>query len=376
MPTCGACGFSGEGPWRFCAKCGAAMAPARRISPWPLVGLFVLGAVGSAGVYLYKNGHFNRTSPAPAVVSKPPPPPPVAPPPPPQPPPPPPPPTLTIPPVIDDPKPTSVQVEFKGMTPVFDAEVGGRKGLTLSVAFEIAGFKERQGYAIAYFSDADGTPLRDLNQAFSTSDGTVAAGTAFKPAYDRTSYTDLQIFIPYDELHLGGGAQDFQAFVRVWDASGKTWEPLADGNAQMLSVDLEPAPPSAAILGVTADHNVAQGSETGMLIHVRFQIDRHKGGKGMAVAYFATSEGTPLRDTDGAYATTAGEVASGCAFEPIYDPAEFEDLQIFMPYGQLHLEGGKLHALQFTVGVMAETGGHLSTLATSAVQPFSVDYRK
>jgi len=57
----------------------------------------------------------------------------------------------------------------------------------------------------AYFFLMDGTKLKDFNQRFFSNDGQVSVGERATPLYDNTHFSDFQLFIPYDELHMSAG---------------------------------------------------------------------------------------------------------------------------------------------------------------------------
>lgn len=83
----------------------------------------------------------------------------------------------------------------------------GRKGLLVKAQLETDGLKDQSCRAVAWFYDAYGKPLRDLNRQFATAAGCVAATTAVRPRQLREAVDTLSIFIPVEELHLKPGAQ-------------------------------------------------------------------------------------------------------------------------------------------------------------------------
>ena len=68
-------------------------------------------------------------------------------------------------------------------------------------------------------------------------------------------------------------------------------------------------PPEARILKVWVDHNQFEDGVKGMRIHVKFEVDNLKGGKGSVIAYFYYKNGNPLKDFNEKYRTTNGEVS-------------------------------------------------------------------
>ena len=78
----------------------------------------------------------------------------------------------------------------------------GVKGMRIHVKFEINGMLNRAGEAAAYFYYSNGSPLRDKNNSYCTSDGCVATHVNFTPNYENCTFNDLTIFMPYNEMHL------------------------------------------------------------------------------------------------------------------------------------------------------------------------------
>jgi hypothetical protein len=76
----------------------------------------------------------------------------------------------------------------------------------------------------------------------------------------------------------------------------------------------------------------------------------------MAVAYFSYASGEKLLDTNGKFASTDSQVAVYQSFTPVYDSAEFDDFQLFMPYSELDLPSGQF-ALKFSVTLFDTVSG-------------------
>lgn len=100
--------------------------------------------------------------------------------------------------------------------------VSGKKGLSVKVSFNIIGMKEKEGKVSCYFYDSNGKALLDTNNSYNTS-GTpsyVAVSRSIKPGYDNSKYTDYEITIPYEELHLlNTNSTTLRVDVLIWDYS-------------------------------------------------------------------------------------------------------------------------------------------------------------
>lgn len=96
--------------------------------------------------------------------------------------------------------------------------------------------------------------------------------------------------------------------------------------------------PSLNFNNVWAEHNVYSDGRKGMFIHLDFNINGAQGEKCSAVAYFYYENGSPLYNQGGGYRTTDGKVATGKNFSPDYDYCHTK-LTLFIPYGEMHLNG-------------------------------------
>lgn len=103
-----------------------------------------------------------------------------------------------------------------------NADVSGKKGLSVKVSFNVMGMKDKDGKVSCYFYDANGKALLDTNNSYCTS-GTpsyVAVSRSIKPSYDNSKYTDYEIMIPYEELHLSNtNYTTLRVDVLIWDYS-------------------------------------------------------------------------------------------------------------------------------------------------------------
>lgn len=96
---------------------------------------------------------------------------------------------------------------------------GGVKGMRIHVKFTTSNMYQVQGYCNAYFYFSDGTSLKDYNQRYYTSDGNVSVHRTFTPNYVECRYNDLQLFMPYDELHMASGNFNLKFYIEIHDNS-------------------------------------------------------------------------------------------------------------------------------------------------------------
>lgn len=105
----------------------------------------------------------------------------------------------------------------KSITTEHNLYQNGKKGMNVKVSFDVSGMKGKTGNCVAYFYFENGTALNDNNQYYYTTDGKVSSSTKYTPGWDNTTYTDVKIFIPYSELHLGSGKSNLKAYVEIFD---------------------------------------------------------------------------------------------------------------------------------------------------------------
>ena len=98
---------------------------------------------------------------------------------------------------------------------------------------------------------------------------------------------------------------------------------------------------SVSFKNIWLEHNVNSNGTTGMKVHVHLEIDGMKGKQCRAIAYFDHPQGTGVKDQNGSYCTTDGNVCASVDFSPSYDSSIFEDMTIFIPNSELHLYPGE-----------------------------------
>jgi len=112
----------------------------------------------------------------------------------------------------------------------------------------------------------------------------------------------------------------------------------AMNNAFLIADDPEAVYQSARIV-----HNVTVKGKKGMRVHAKFTVKHGLDVACRMIAYFYydDSENTPLTAGDPNYRTRDGNVSAYTNFTPAYDPAVYNDLQIFIPYDALNMDSGE-----------------------------------
>lgn len=98
-----------------------------------------------------------------------------------------------------------------------DAVRDGYKGLVIHLDLDVTGLPDHTIRANAYFENADGTKLYDLDQNFGTTDGQVCCGNEAVADSDDAHWDNFDMFIPYDQLHLSTGDYTLRFIVQVFD---------------------------------------------------------------------------------------------------------------------------------------------------------------
>lgn len=116
---------------------------------------------------------------------------------------------------------TQAKATISSITGEYDVWQYGKKGVNVVITFTVSGMRGKTGLAATYYYFRSGDKLKDFNGAYRATDGQVSASTKFTPLYDSTKYTNLKIFIPYDELHLSSGRSELKVNVNIFDENNR-----------------------------------------------------------------------------------------------------------------------------------------------------------
>lgn len=94
----------------------------------------------------------------------------------------------------------------------------GKYGMRIHIDFDINGMYNQKGQAAAYFYYANGNPIKDTNNSHRTSNGDVATHVDFRPNYTNANYSDLKIFMPYNEIHVYSSSSCYFT-ISIWNGS-------------------------------------------------------------------------------------------------------------------------------------------------------------
>lgn len=121
--------------------------------------------------------------------------------------------------------------------------------------------------------------------------------------------------------------------------------------------------PRATFDKIWVDYDITENEQKGMRIHLKFSAYGMKGMDAYVAIYFEYNDeiGGIIKDKNQKYHSTAGDAALYQSIKPAYDPAEYNDLQLFMPYSELDLEPGE-YDLTMDIKLIYKAGGEISAL--------------
>ncbi len=240
----------------------------------------------------------------------------------------------------------------------------GRDGMRIHTAFSLSGMKDVDSYLKIRFQKTDGTILKDNNNSFNSAQGEVAVFSSLKPGYDTTDYADMALFMPYDELDLPSGKYTLKMDIDVIYDNGDLVQHLGFYDFDFTNPDKTPINNTAASAKfdrMWVDYGVTEGGKLGMRIHVKMTAYGMKNVDGYLAIYFSKKDGSKLYGNNTSYRSKEGQVAVYKSIKPGYDPADFNDLQIFMPYDEFNLTRGDYN-LQMDADVIYEKGDLINHL--------------
>lgn len=121
--------------------------------------------------------------------------------------------------------------------------------------------------------------------------------------------------------------------------------------------------PRASFDSIWVDYDIEQDGMRGMRIHLGFSVQGMKEMDGYVAIYFEYNDEIAgyLKDKNSKYNSSEGDVAVYRAVKPAYDPAVYQDLELFMPYSELDLEPG-VYDLTMDAKIIYKAGGVISRL--------------
>ncbi|MEZ4810077.1 MAG: M12 family metallopeptidase [Allomuricauda sp.] len=212
-----------------------------------------------------------------------------------------------------------------------------RKGMEISIDFNIENAKATKCRASAYFMTKEGVALKEDNGKYRTRDGDVSSGTDFEPRYSNSRFKELKIFLPYDEFELDDGEYSLKFRVIIWDEDSN--DIIRSGyygftySRGIILKDLE---------------TIVERMDTDLKVSPKFSVKNAKEVNCQACVFFYDSSENPLRNE-------AGEVSKFCKdFKPGYDTTSYNEkssnLSILIPYNSIPIPMGE-HQVKYFVAL-------------------------
>lgn len=257
--------------------------------------------------------------------------------------------------VIQQGNPNYKAATIKEVTISNNEDVNGEEGLCVHISFDIIGMRKEDIQVACYFQDSVGNALVDKNEKYATkgSRSHVAVSENIKPSDDNTTYSDLQIKIPYRELHLLNVAnKKLEVTVVVWDhSSTKSKELTRKGGIGFICTPKETVK-AATIrnISISYHHYEAISDYFGYArcLHVHVTCDVRgfaKGGR--VVCHVYDSTGKPLEFKHDWKYHSYGETS----IDPQKDTATYQDLEIAIPYDGLATDWSQIENKKLKVEV-------------------------
>lgn len=116
-----------------------------------------------------------------------------------------------------------------------------------------------------------------------------------------------------------------------------------------------PTDPNGKIDRTWVDYNLTENERTGMKIHNKFSTTNLKDTECYLAIYFEKEDGTRLKSSDPAFRAQNGDLALFRLLKPNYANTVYEDIALFMPYGEFDVAPGK-HKLKLDVDLITKDG--------------------
>lgn len=113
--------------------------------------------------------------------------------------------------------------------------------------------------------------------------------------------------------------------------------------------------PNGKIDRTWVDYNITENGRTGMRIHNKFWTYNLKDTECYLAVYFQKDDGTDLTSEDPNFRSAKGSLALFKLLKPNFPNTVYEDITVFMPYGEFNVPSGK-HKLKLDVDLITKDG--------------------
>jgi hypothetical protein len=141
--------------------------------------------------------------------------------------------------------------------------------------------------------------------------------------------------------------------------------------AVLLTAASASAQATSRVTDVNPVYDVERNGKKGMLIQVKWQIDRARDVKCNIAAFFALRDGTKLLARPGVYSTPDGQVTTQQNITPMYDQTDVKT-DLFIPYEELSLNIAGRYEFRFHIDVAMWNGSSWQSLTITQPKYFTL----
>lgn len=234
----------------------------------------------------------------------------------------------------------------------FDVYRESTKGMLLHIKMTVYDMKSVRSAVRVMFFDEDNKPLVDRNKKYFTTKGNVAAFRSLQIDYNPGYYDDLQIFMPYEELDLGGFPGEYRLKMDV----DLVYEDTGELIQHLTFYDFDYSEPNLAPVDkVWVDYNATEDGRKGMRVHLKFKVYGLKKVDSYLAVYVSRLDNTPVAGKTKTYMSKNGQLASFQSMNPCCAETVYDDLSVFIPYDEFSLPPGE-HNLRLDIDLIYPDG--------------------
>lgn len=253
---------------------------------------------------------------------------------------------------------------LKDISVTHNVIVNGKYGLEVNGSFRIDNALGKNCRFVAYFYNSDGTPLKDFDNTFKTTNGNVAVGTDCVPRYTAAEFTNVKLYLPYDQLHMKPGHHNLKLEISVWDEQRRE---LASGGATYFTYR------NGAIFSAINNVQTFDNYLKRVTVMPKFTVENGRGSNFQVYTYFYFSDGRPVQSWNN-YTRQYENIMFSNYFTPGYDNTTYNygyysDLFIYVPYSSFPSFPGRRTYYKYYTAIFKDG----QQVATSSWTEFYLD---
>ncbi len=248
-------------------------------------------------------------------------------------------------------------VEFDNTWVDYNVVEEGKKGMRVHTKFTLRNLKDIPLQLTVRLQKDDGDTLTSSDSAYRNKGGQLAVFRPIKAGYVNAVYQDYAVFIPYSAFKLAPGKYNLQLDADIIYPDGELLKHLTlyPFTFTQAATTQTPPPsnnglkPNVRLEKMWIDYNVTQGGQTGMLVHTKITVFNLLNENVVLALFIEKADGSNVyAKRNSTNRAKDGNLTFFKDLKPQYEPALFNDLQVFVPYSEIVLEPGmhnlKIHA--------------------------------